>query len=229
MNPFYGRFFPELYLHYEYKSETIQRILARQQLMLDKYRSNATKGKKVDPRAFLIMDDCLSSKGEWVADQPIMDIFFNGRHYKLMYILTMQFPLGIKPELRCNFDYIFLLAEDFISNQKRIYEHYAGMFTNFETFKQVFAQITDDFGSMVIVNRGAKKSFVDKVFWFKASNESIPMMGCRQFIKFHEDNFNKNWKNEHKPIDMDNFSLNKRKNEKIFIEKVSNGDNNNKQ
>jgi hypothetical protein len=138
----------------------------------------------------------------------------------------MQFPLGIKPELRCNFDYIFLLAEDFVSNQKRLYEHYAGMFPNFETFKQVFIQITDDFGSMVIVNRGAKKSFVDKVFWFKANSESISMIGCKQFLKFHEDNFDKNWKNVHKPIDMDGFSLNKRKGEKIYVEKITNDEEN---
>ena len=36
------------------------------------------------------MDDCLASKGSWMRDQPISTLMFNGRHYEIMYILTMQ-------------------------------------------------------------------------------------------------------------------------------------------
>ena len=84
------------------------------------------------------MDDCLGSKHAWAKDKPILEMFYNGRHFQITFILTMQFPLGIGPELRSNFDYVFLLADDFVSNQKRIYDHYAGMFPNFESFRRVF-------------------------------------------------------------------------------------------
>ena len=127
----------------------------------------------------------------------------------------MQYPLGITPELRCNFDYIFLLAEDFVSNMKRIYDHYAGMFPNFESFKTVFLQLTQDFGCMVISNRGARKSFLEKVFWYKApemKNEEVKI-GCRQFDKFHEKNYNPDWKNKNTGLDIDKF-FNKKKSER---------------
>ena len=153
------------------------------------------KKKKVDPRLILVMDDCLASKGTWMNDQPILEIFYNGRHYQILFILTMQFPLGIRPELRSNFDYIFLLAEDFYSNQKRIYDHYAGMFPTFDLFRQVFNALTDDFGSMVIVNRGSRREIIDKVFYFKAKQEDCGMMGCKQFRDFH----NKNYDPDRKP------------------------------
>jgi len=132
------------------------------------------------------MDDCLSSKGSWVNDEPILEVFMNGRHFKIMYILTMQFPLGVKPELRANFDYIFLLADDMYSNQKRIYEHYAGIFPSFDAFRQVFTQLTADYGCMVIVNRGANIGLLDKIFWFKADDSIIKNLGCKQFIEFHK-------------------------------------------
>ena len=61
----------------------------------------------------------MSSKGSWIKDPNILELFFNGRHHHISFILTMQFSLGIPPEMRSNFDYIFLLAEDFISNRKR--------------------------------------------------------------------------------------------------------------
>ena len=116
----------------------------------------------------LIMDDCMSSKGDWLKDPQILELFFNGRHHHMSFILTMQFSLGIPPELRSNFDYIFLLAEDFPSNRKRLYEHYAGMFPNLQIFEQVFSEITDNFGVMVIDNRIHSKNIADKVYWYRA-------------------------------------------------------------
>ena len=154
--------------------------------------------KRVDPSTFIIMDDCLSQKGSWVRDQPIQELLFNGRHYHIMYILTMQFPLGITPELRVNFDYVFLMAEDTISNLKRIYDHYAGMFPNLYSFKQVFTELTKDYGCMVIVNRGVRTNIFEKIYHYKAPNfdnftETIKF-GCNQFRKYHEKNFNPNWR-----------------------------------
>jgi hypothetical protein len=170
------------------------------------------------------MDDCLGQKGSWVRDKPIQELLYNGRHYKLMYILTMQFPLGITPELRSNFDYIFLLAEDYISNKKRIYDHYAGMFPNFESFRQVFDQLTDDFGAMVIVNRGVKKTLFEKVYWYKAPDLSVinVEMGCKQFRNYHKDNFNPEWKTRGRDMNPEDFMLKKKQNKSLIqVEKLN--------
>jgi hypothetical protein len=201
--PFYSDFFPDSYIHYEYKSEIIENLLFRQDIMIEKKMDREQQGKhSIDPRGFILMDDCLSKKGSWMKDQPIMELLFNGRHYQLMYMLTMQFPLGITPELRCNFDYIFLLKEDFYSNLKRLYDHYAGMFPTFDSFRLVFKELTANFGSMVIVNRGACDSFLDKIFWYRAQNDSVGMIGCNQFVSHHENNYDKLWKKKNKGLDI---------------------------
>jgi hypothetical protein len=219
MSAFYGDFFPEVYIHYEYKSELIEFILHRQRTMINKYKDKLKHKKKVDPRAFLIMDDCLADKGTWAKDQPIIEIFMNGRHYRLMYILTMQFPLGIKPELRSNFDFIFLLHNDMVSDQKRIYDHYAGMFQTFDAFRQVFLDLTADHGSMVIVRSGNQSnSLLDKIFWFKAKEEKFGAIGCKQFNKFHRDNYDPKWETRSKVIDMNNLVANNKP--KIRVDKV---------
>lgn len=201
--PFYSDFFPDSYIHYEYRSEIIEKLLFRQDIMIEKKMDREQQGKKlIDPRGFILMDDCLSKKGSWMKDQPIMELLFNGRHYQLMYMLTMQFPLGITPELRCNFDYIFLLKEDFYSNLKRLYDHYAGMFPTFDSFRLVFKELTANFGSMVIVNRGACDSFLDKIFWYRAQNDSVGMIGCDQFVNHHNENYDKMWKKKNKGLDI---------------------------
>ncbi len=132
----------------------------------------------------------------------------------------MQFPLGITPELRCNFDYIFLLAEDFQSNQKRLYDHYAGMFPSFYSFRQVFIDLTDDYGCMVIINRGSRKNFLDKVFWYKSNNDKIDRIGSSQFNEFHKNNYNKAWRDKNKPFDITTFVEGKKK-DKINVSKIT--------
>jgi hypothetical protein len=222
MNCFYGNFFPESYIHYDYRSDIIEKLLYRQDMMIEK-----KKKKNIDSRAFIVMDDCLSKRGSWMKDQPITELLFNGRHYEIMYILTMQYPLGITPELRGNFDYIFLLAEDFVSNLKRIYDHYAGMFPDFNSFRQTFSQLTSDFGCMVITNRGARKTFLEKVYWYRAPNileNNIPV-GCKQFNSFHQNNYDPDWRSKRKLFDINDY-CNKKKKDKngLKIEKVGEDD-----
>lgn len=203
MSNFYGKFFPKSFIHYEYKTAILKNLFQRQEIMIDKRRQKIKRGKKVDPRAFIIMDDCLASKGTWMKDDKIKEIFMNGRHFKIMYILTMQFPLGISPELRANFDYIFLLADDQQSNIKRMYDHYAGMFPTLDAFKQVFHQLTSNYGAMVIVNRGARAGILEKIYSYKAPIDSeIKSIGCKQFLKFHEHNYDYNWKDKTKQLDV---------------------------
>ena len=125
------------------KKRIYQVVHFHQKLILKKSREKKMIGKFIDPRAIVVMDDCLASKGTWAKDPLVSELLFNGRHRHITYILTMQYPLGITPELRSNFDYVFLLAEDVTSNLKRIYEHYAGMFPDFNSFRQVFRESSD--------------------------------------------------------------------------------------
>ena len=222
MNSFYNDFFPDTYIHYQYKSSIITKILDRQTQMINKQRIKKQQGKNIDVRTFIIMDDCLGDKKSWVRDAPILELLFNGRHYQIMYILTMQFPLGITPELRSNFDYIFLLKEDFISNQKKLFDHYAGMFPNFNSFRQVFTELTADFGCMVIDNRRKASNPLERLFWYKAPDlsKTSKIIGCKQFRKFHEYNYDKNWRRKKNNYDFIAWSNDVRKNKgNILVEK----------
>jgi hypothetical protein len=219
--PFYSEFVPETYIHYDFKSETIERLLYRQDIMIEKAKKYKKKDKIIDPRSFILMDDCLSKKKAWAKDETVLELLYNGRHYKIMYILTMQSILGIGPDLRTNFDYIFLLADDFYSNLKKIYEHYAGMFPSFDSFRKVFTELTKEFGAMVIINRGARADWSDKIMWFKASYEKTnDMIGCKQYIENHEKNYIKDWRIKQKFSKMA-VSLNdiSKKNDNIVIVK----------
>ena len=190
---FYGHFFPGLYIHYEYDGDFMQQVLRRQQEIMRKRNTKALEKKKVDPRAIIVMDDCLADKNKWATDKFIKEIFLNGRHFRITFILTSQFAVGLSPDQRTNIDYIFLLRQDQTTELKKYHQHYAGMFDNFETFKKVFTDLTTDYTCMVIVNRNPGPDLLDKIFWYKADSTKIKKMGSKQFRKFNRDNYNVNW------------------------------------
>jgi hypothetical protein len=110
----------------------------------------------------------------------------NGRHWKIMLIITMQYPLGIPPNLRTNIDYVFILREPYIANRKRIYENYAGMFPTFESFCQVMDQCTENYECLVINNNSKSNKLQDQIFWYKAEPHGNFRLGSKEFRRFQK-------------------------------------------
>jgi len=181
-NGFYGKMVPRLFIHNEYNSAIIENILKRQRSVLHQVKKEMETYKRcnIDPRAFVILDDCLYDN-TWSRDKLMRLLFLNGRHWKVMLVITMQYPLGIPPTLRTNIDYVFILRENYISNRKRIYENYAGMFPTFEAFCQVMDQCTENYECLVINNNSKSNKLYDQVFWYKADNHNDFRLGSKEF------------------------------------------------
>tara|TARA_B100000900_G_scaffold384047_1_gene372543 strand:+ start:784 stop:1575 length:792 start_codon:yes stop_codon:yes gene_type:complete len=186
-NEFYGSIIPKVFIHEEYTAQIIQNIIKRQKLMVEKLKQNPN----MDPRVFLILDDCLYDNS-WTKNTDIRSIFMNGRHYKILFLLTMQYALGIPPNLRTNIDYVFILRENYVSNRKRLYEHYAGMFPTFDMFCQVMDQCTENYECLVIDNNAKSNQLVDQVFWYKAPERPDFKCGAREFWEYSDKNFQRN-------------------------------------
>jgi len=165
-NPFFQEMVPSKLIHDKYKPEIVMNAIKRQ--LSVKQQRNHEKSN-IDPRAFLILDDCLYDK-TWINEESTRYIFMNGRHIDMVTLITMQYPLGITPNLRTNIDFVFILRENNISNRKRIYDNYAGMFPTFEMFCQFMDQCTENYECLVIANGVQSNKLEDQVFWYKASD-----------------------------------------------------------
>jgi hypothetical protein len=220
LNSFYSEFIPDSYIYSEYTSDILNRIYERQSIINeDNKKRNKENRKLKDDSLMLIMDDCMSSKGTWLKDPNILELFFNGRHHHISFILTMQYSVGIPPEMRSNFDYIFLLAEDTINNRKRLYEHYAGMFPSFDIFQQVFSEVTEDYGVMVIDNRIHSKNITDKVYWYRAKTVPKFKAGCDRFRKYHKELYDPDYNKRTLLFNMDDL-VKKKNTTKLIVEKI---------
>lgn len=176
-NKYYSYIIPPILIHNECTSLLLDQVVQRQQTLKKKKDSG---NKNVDSRALLLLDDCLYDHS-WVKDKNIRCMFMNGRHYNMLLLITMQYPLGIPPNLRTNIDYTFILRENNISNRKRIYENYASMFPTFELFCTVMDQCTENYECLVIKNDAHSNKLTEQVFWYKANPHQDFKMCCQEF------------------------------------------------
>lgn len=181
-NGFYGKLVPRVFIHHEYNTVIIENILKRQKNVLKEIQKDmATYHKSnIDPRTFCILDDCLFDNS-WARDKLMRMLFMNGRHWNIMLLITMQYPLGIPPTLRTNIDYVFILRDNYVSNRKKIYENYAGMFPTFEAFCQVMDQCTENYECLVINNTSKSNKLLEQVFWYKAEAHGDFRLGSNEY------------------------------------------------
>lgn len=158
---------PDMFIHEEFTPELLEKFVHRQKI-ITKRKTSDPQYREVDNRAFLIFDDCLYDAKNWINDKNIRFIFMNGRHVGITFLLTMQYLLGIPPNLRSNVDYIFVCKETKTNIKRKLHEYYAGMFPTFEMFNQVLSECTKDYGCLVIDNTTSSDKLEDQVFWYRA-------------------------------------------------------------
>lgn len=228
-NHFFEKFIPKMLIYDEYDSSIVNKFLERQEKITNQHEAEKKKygGTDLDPRAFLVLDDCLYDK-TWPNDKNIRSIFMNGRHYNVTFILTMQYSMGIPPHLRSNIDYVFLLRDPILKNQERLYNQYAGMFPSFEIFRQVFNQCTENYECMVIDNKVQSNKLSDQVYWYKADIGSDFKVCSRELWDIDEREkerqmYHPDEEPEEDDEDFDAMTIHKRKNKNAPIIKVKKG------
>jgi len=221
VNHFFEDFIPGMLIYDEYDPTVIKKFVDRQSKITNQYTTEKRKygGRSdLDPRAFLILDDCLYDK-TWPGDINIRFLFMNGRHVKTLFMITMQYPLGIPPHLRANVDYVFILRENQITNRERIYKQYAGMFHSFDVFNSVLDSCTQNYECLVIDNKVQSNRLEDQVYWYKASDHAnfqvcSPELWDMQALEQERQSMSPNQRNEEE-YDEQNYDPNLiRKNKK---------------
>lgn len=184
---YYNQFIPNMLIHNRYEPELIDKLFKRQE--------KALKENWKDPYSFLLFDDCLSDSKNWSKDERVKEIFFNGRHYKILFIFTMQAPMGIPPSFRTNIDYTFILKNNNSSDRDKIYHNYAGVFPTREIFDKVLDECTEDFHCLVIDNTTHSNKLEDQVYIYKAKDHGDFKICSSSAWRLNNEKYNDNNQN----------------------------------
>lgn len=181
-NAFYSNFIPEILIHSEYKPEIIQQIITRQKKIID------GKKKTADNDVFCLLDDCMYDK-RMIKDPNIRGIFMNGRHWRITFLLTMQYCMDLPPDLRTNIDYIFILRENIIQNQQKLYNNFFGIFPHFSVFQDVLNSCTEGYDCLVLDNTSRSNNIQDCVFWYRATPDRKFKIGSKELWSYCKKNY----------------------------------------
>jgi hypothetical protein len=181
-NGHYGNIFPGSFVYNALDKDQIKNFIDRQKI---------AKQHLPNPWAILLLDDCTDDP-KLFNDPLFQGIFKNGRHWKMLFLLSLQYSLDIKPVIRTNVDGTFILRETNMKNRKSLWENYAGVFSDFTQFCEVLDQLTDDYTALYIHNQTQSNKLEDCIFWYKA--RPIPQnfrIGCDEYWLYHEERHDK--------------------------------------
>lgn len=161
-NPFFSNFFPKAFIDSECKMKMLDQILSRQAKVKAKMRDHV--GNNLCSKFMLVFDDCLHDAKKWASTPQIRQIFMNGRHYDIFFILAMQYIIGIGPSLRSNIDYVFIFRDASIKNRKKLWENYGAMIPKFDIFCYLMNAL-EPHEALVLDLNGT--TFENSVFYWK--------------------------------------------------------------
>lgn len=183
-NGFYQNMFPSTFVFNKYDEAQLKSFIRRQKI---------AKKHVANPWAVCLLDDCTDTPG--VFNKPLQQgIYKNGRHWKMWYILSLQYCMDVKPVIRTNVDGTFILREPNLRNRKSLWENYAGVIPDFSLFCDILDQLTDDYTALYIHNATKSNKLEDCIFFYKATPPPKDFkFGCPDFWNFHFARYNPNY------------------------------------
>ena len=194
-NAFYSSFVPDILIHSEYKPELIQQVITRQKKVI-----NGKDKKNCDGDVFMLLDDCMYDK-RMIRDTNIRGIFMNGRHWRITFLLTMQYCMDLPPDLRANIDYVFILRENIIQNQEKIYKNFFGIFSHFSIFQEVLNSCTEGYDCLVLDNTSKSNNIQDCVYWYRARPSRNFRIGSKELWSYCSKKYDKDKKEDTEAFD----------------------------
>ena len=180
-NHAFAEVMPSTFVYNEYNEDKIKDFVKRQKL---------SKMYLANPWALMIIDDCTDDPK--VFNKPLQGALYKkGRHWKMTYILSLQYAMDIKPQIRTNIDGVFILREPIESNREKLYHNFASIIPSYNLFCQLMDQITEDYHALYIHNATHSNNWKDCVFYWKAPiTPKNWKFGCPEYWEFHESRYN---------------------------------------
>lgn len=179
-NGYYKQFIPDLFVYGDYNKEALEKIIERQKKLLAVGKCNPV---------FILMDDCMYDRA-FMRDVCIRQLFMNGRHWKIFFMMTTQYCMDMTPMIRTNVDYVFALRDNVRQNRENLYKAFFGVFPTYDQFSQVMDACTENYECLVLDNTSKSNRITDCVFWYKAPIRRGFHVGSPAFWQYHQRHYN---------------------------------------
>lgn len=187
MSDFWSKHIPQDKIYHEYNSEITLDLLKRQEkkwLVIKeqaKLEGRVPDVSEIEP-AFAIYDDVTYDKS-FLKDMSTRELAMNGRHYNILVLITVQYLMDFKPDLRCNIDFVFVMRDNIKNNREKLYEYFAGMFPCYVAFEKTFMACTTNREALVLHSSSNTYELNECVYFYRATPNMEFKMGSGDVLE----------------------------------------------
>ena len=187
-----SEFMPATFVHDRFDAAILARFWAEVKRMNGKLR----RRNKPMVDTFLILDDTGHDKG-MLHNPTLMEILMNGRQYNLSLYLCLQYAKDIRPAMRSQVDYLYIMREKSLEMQKKLWDCFAGgLFADRTQFRDILDACTADYRCLILQTCELDTSlpFSGAVSYHRAKfNRRKFTIGCDQMWVLHTRTFNEHY------------------------------------
>lgn len=154
----------------------------------------------------IILDDLAYLATHIKSCEVIKRIMFNGRQYKILLFLSMQYCKLFPPDFRSNINFVFCTFEKNPLNRRHVFEAFNNVFRDYDAFDRAMCALTKDYRAIVLDNCSSKSmAIADNVFWYKAHYPALEwrMNDGGSMWRFHNRMYDDRYFLRRKPDDDD--------------------------
>ena len=156
----FSRHVPNTFVYDGFREDVLERAI-------DKQDRDQKQGKC--KKLLIVLDDLAYLATHIKNCEVVKRIIYNGRHYNVLLLLSMQYCKLFPPDFRSNINYVFCTFEKNPANRRHVFEAFNNVFNDFESFDRCMCALTPNYRAMVLDNFSSKSMAVaDNVFWYKA-------------------------------------------------------------
>lgn len=191
-NGFFGKIIPKSFIYNGLDVSNLKPVedMKLRQLYANKY----LKPRGSNAWLAMIIDDCTYDT-KFLKKPIFQALYKNSRHWHLLSILSLQYCLDIKPDIRASISGVFIMQETNAKMRQKLYENYGRNIDSLQDFNDLMDQLTGDYFAMYIDNSTQSNELEDTVFFCKADLTKMPenwKLGCEEFWEFHETRYDPN-------------------------------------
>jgi len=183
-NGYFRRIFPSTFVFNKLDETQLTEFIRRQKIARRHIRN---------PWSVVLLDDVTDDPK--IFNKPLfLGMYKNGRHWKMLYILSLQYCLDVKPAIRTNIDGVFILREPILRNRQRLWTNYCSIIPDFTLFCHIMDELTDDYTALYIHNATSTNDWRECVFYYKA--KVVPRgwkFGSQDYWDFHNARYNQDY------------------------------------
>lgn len=159
-----------VFTHDEFKTEILDKVFRRQEKALSENWKN--------PYIFTVFDNCFYKTLN--DDNKFKELFFNGRFYKILNIITLLPDQILDDSLRDQIDLAFIFYTNNKVEREKLYNDYSNIFSMQKSFDDTIDLLKDDKFKCIVIQEDMRTNVLNKlIFLYKAKDYST----CTKSVK----------------------------------------------